>query len=129
MSVLKSLFGKNNNASEKASHINWVPLTDIAQLKEIELQSNDEPVAIFKHSTRCGISTTVIRKFEKKFDKELENFKVYYLDLLNYRDISNEISSVYQIRHESPQLIVLKGGKPVANASHGDIIGVDLKTF
>ncbi|CAM1340654.1 Cytosolic protein [Tenacibaculum aestuarii] len=128
MGMLDSFFGnKKIDKSDKGSFIKWIPLTTIEQLEVVKNQSENKPVAIFKHSTRCGISSMVIKRFENNFDEELKDLKVYYLDLLSYRDISNEISAQFQVTHQSPQLLVIKKGAVVVHASHYDISKVDLK--
>ncbi|WP_417785088.1 bacillithiol system redox-active protein YtxJ [Tenacibaculum sp.] len=128
MGVLNTIFGrKDKNKEGEESFINWTPLTSIEQIKEIKELSNKQPVAIFKHSTRCGISSMVIKRFVNSFDEELKDFKVYYLDLLSYRDISNEIGYTFQVLHQSPQLLVVKNGEVISHASHYDIARIDLK--
>ncbi len=129
MGVFNSFFGSSKKAtdSKKFSFVNWIPLTEMEQLTTIKNLSEKEPIAIFKHSTRCGISSMVIKRFENSFDEELKNFKVYYLDLLNYRAISNEIASQFQVMHQSPQLLVVKKGAVLTHASHYDIANIDLK--
>lgn len=128
MGVLNTIFGrKDKNKEGEESFINWTPLTSIEQIKEIKELSNKQPVAIFKHSTRCGISSMVIKRFVNSFDEELKDFKVYYLDLLSYRDISNEIGYTFQVLHQSPQLLVVKKGEVISHASHYDIARIDLK--
>jgi bacillithiol system protein YtxJ len=71
----------------------------------------------------------VIKQFEKLFTEENQHLKVYYLDLLNYRDISNEIAVKFQVMHQSPQLIVVRNGTAVHHASHNDITQVNLTRF
>ncbi|MGG6231364.1 bacillithiol system redox-active protein YtxJ [Tenacibaculum sp. SDUM215027] len=128
MGVLSTIFGrKETNKGEEESFINWIPLTSLEQIKEIKELSKKEPVAIFKHSTRCGISSMVIKRFVNSFDEELKDFKVYYLDLLSYRDISNEIGYTFQVLHQSPQLLVIKKEEVISHASHYDIARIDLK--
>ena len=128
MGILDNFFSsKNTNTLKEGSFLNWIQLRDVKQLDEIKRLSDNEPVAIFKHSTRCGISSMVIKRFEKSFDEELKNFKVYYLDLLSYREISNEIAHLFQVLHQSPQLLVIEKGKVLTHASHYDIAQVDLK--
>ncbi len=128
MGLLNTIFGnKTVKKEEQKSFINWIPLTSIEQIKQIKNQSKKEPIAIFKHSTRCGISSMVIKRFVSSFDEELKDFKVYYLDLLNYREISNEIGYEFQVLHQSPQLLVIKNGEAIAHASHYDIARIDLK--
>ncbi|TNF08335.1 MAG: DUF2847 family protein, partial [Bacillota bacterium] len=46
---------------------------------------------------------------------------LYFLDLLNHRDVSNEIANRFQVVHQSPQLILIKNGVAVYNASHSEI--------
>ena len=130
MSLLKNIF--KNTATEKKeviSNITWVPLQSLEQLKVLNELSKQEAVVIFKHSTRCGISRMVIKLFEKQFDVSMKNLKVYYLDLLNYRDLSNEVGYKYQVLHQSPQLLVIKNGMAVEYASHYDITNIELKQY
>ncbi len=123
MGLLKNLFGGERKEQPKPK-INWIPLTDMNQLDTIAEHSKDKYQAIFKHSTRCGISSGVLRQFERQ--KNVEEIDFYYLDLLAYRSISNEIANRFGVIHQSPQLIVLKDGQVVAQASHYDIMSVTL---
>jgi bacillithiol system protein YtxJ len=92
--------------------IHWRPLTTPEQLDEIITLSFTTPVAVFKHSTRCSISRMALKQFENEFD--LEGIVTpYYLDLLNHRDISNEIATRFDVYHQSPQLLLIKEGKSI----------------
>jgi bacillithiol system protein YtxJ len=113
----------------QVSHINWIPLTSLEQIEQIKEESKSEPIFIFKHSTRCGISSSVIRQFEKKFDESMQNAKVYYLDLLSYRNVSNEVGYTFQVLHQSPQLLIIKNETAVGKASHYDINAVNLQEY
>ena len=120
MSFLNSIFGNSENTDSPKSNINWIELTDLNQLDEIAATSNEKPVVIFKHSTRCSISRMALKQFEREFD--LENVvDAYFLDLIAHRDISNEIAERFNVYHESPQLILIKNGKAVYDVSHSDI--------
>ncbi|WP_299672785.1 bacillithiol system redox-active protein YtxJ [uncultured Polaribacter sp.] len=132
MGIFNNMFGgksEKESKSEKKSYLDWLPLTSLKQLEEIKEQSKTEAVLIFKHSTRCGISSMVIKQFEKLFGKEHQNMKVYYLDLLNYRAISAEVGHTFQVMHQSPQLIVVKNEVSVHYASHHDITQTNLSRF
>lgn len=130
MGLFKNIFkSKVKENKVETSHVNWIPLKSLNQLEEINEISKNESVAIFKHSPRCGISNMVIRLFEKKFDESMSNLKVYYLDLLNFRELSNEVGYKYQILHESPQLLVIKNGIAVTHSSHYDIAALDLTPY
>lgn len=127
---LFGLFGSKNpsEAKEKKS-IPWNQLTSVEQLEVISEESKTTPVAIFKHSTRCGISRMVLNQFESNYDMDPNQMKLYYLDLLGYRSISDEVGIRFQVFHQSPQLIVLKNGNTVHHASHHSIHADDLEKF
>jgi len=132
MDIFGNMFGGTEDTepkSKKKSYLNWLPLTSIEQLETIKNESNTGAVLIFKHSTRCGISKMVIKQFEKLFTEDHENLKVYYLDLLNYRNISDEVGYSFQVIHASPQLIIVRNGTAVHNASHEDISLTNLSRF
>ena len=132
MGIFNNMFGGKEAQEEKPeikTYLTWLPLTSLEQLETIETESNAASVLIFKDSTRCGISKMVIKQFEKLFTEENQHLKVYYLDLLNYRDISNEIAVKFQVMHQSPQLIVVRNGTAVHHASHNDITQVNLTRF
>ena len=128
MGIFNSIFGKTEKNKEER-FINWIPLTSIDQLEEIKNQSNAETIMIFKHSTRCGISSMVIKRFEQLFDESLKNVKVYYLDLLSYRSISDEVGYAFQVMHQSPQLLIVRNETAIFHASHYDITTVNLKQY
>ena len=81
-------------------------------------ESAIRPVVIFKHSTTCGISAHKFFDMENDWESSPDDVAFYYLDLLAYRPMSNLVAQELGVMHQSPQLIVLKDGKPVANASH-----------
>jgi bacillithiol system protein YtxJ len=127
MSFLKNIFGSSENQNESNIKMDWEPLNDISQLDEIVTLSKEKPVAIFKHSTRCSISRMALKQFENEFDFP-EKVTPYFLDLIAFREISNDIASRFGVQHQSPQLILVKDGKAIYNASHSDIDAGTLKT-
>ncbi len=104
----------------------WNELTSIEQLGLLEDQSETQPVLIFKHSTRCSISRFALKQFEFEFDMQ-EAILPYYLDLLNFREVSNEIANRYSVQHQSPQILVLKNKEVVYDVSHEGIAVSELK--
>lgn len=120
------LFSSNStNKDTSNSAVDWIDLTDIQQWKDIIDLSDDSFVAIFKHSTRCGISRMALKQFESEFEAS-DNLRLYYLDLLNHRDISNAIAQDLDVWHESPQLILIHKKIPIMYRSHGDISAIEL---
>ncbi len=120
MSIFKNLFGNSETEISKISNINWIQFTDLKQLNEIQEVSNQKPVIIFKHSTTCSISRMALKNFEREYSLQ-EKVDAYFLDLLNFRAISNEIASRFEVVHQSPQLLLIKNGKSVYDVSHDSI--------
>ena len=125
MSFFSKLF---NEESSNISKIEWIPLETIEQLDTIVQESYQMPVLIFKHSTRCSISRFALKRFENEFELQ-EKVITYFLDLLNYREISNEIAFKFGIQHQSPQVLLLKNGKVVYYDSHDGIEAEELKKY
>ena len=96
--------------------MNWNKLEQITQLDKIIEASFQQPQAIFKHSTRCSVSSMVQNRLERS--GAIPNVAFYYLDLIAHRDISNEIAERFDIEHQSPQLLLIKDGKCIFNESH-----------
>lgn len=94
----------------------WKDLTSEEQLSQIIQLSAEKPQVIFKHSTRCSISDVAKSRLERNTFPEDMDF--YYLDLLNHRSLSQKIAETFGVVHESPQVLVIKDGKCVFDASH-----------
>lgn len=103
-----------------------ISLTEESQLESILAGSFEKKTLIFKHSTRCGISSMVLKRFEKSMPSENNDFDYYILDILKNRDISNLLANKFGVRHESPQLLVLKNGDLIAHDSHYAILEMSL---
>lgn len=89
----------------------------MATLEAILEGSSNKPAVIFKHSTRCGISKMALKQFEQAYPKNHED-DLYLLDLLNFREISNAIAEKLGVVHQSPQVLVVRNGHSVYDASH-----------
>jgi len=128
MSFLKHIFGQNDVESKNKPEGLRLALTSLEQLDELVALSETATCLIFKHSTRCIVSRTALKQFERDFVANA-HVKLFYLDLLAYRSISNEIAARFSITHQSPQILVIKSGKVVYTASHSDIDASILERF
>jgi bacillithiol system protein YtxJ len=99
----------------------WKSLTDIDQLTSILSESHQRPQLVFKHSTRCSISTMALNRLKGLSVGFFNRADFYYLDLIAFRNISNAIADNFHVYHESPQIILLKDGEAVYDASHLEI--------
>ena len=107
----------------------WIPLNNLSQIKSILIKSNTKPQIIFKHSGRCGVSRMVINQFIDSYTYSENEFDLYYLDILNFKQLSNEIGYTLQVFHQSPQLIIIKNGMAKAYSSHSAINSIELEKF
>ena len=131
MSFFKNIFKENVNSSKEEikETAKFYTLDKMEQFDEIDEISQTKPVVLFKHSTRCSISRMALKQFDTEFNYPEEKIDWYLLDLLNHRDLSNEIASRYHVVHQSPQIVVIRNGKAVFNESHDSISAEDLKQF
>ncbi len=120
---------KNEHSSNQQANLNWKPLETLSELTTIEKDSHQKPVLIFKHSTRCSISRMALKQFEADYNIDSSKIDAYFLDLLNFRSVSNEIANKFLVEHQSPQLLLIKEGKCIYHASHSDIDAEVIASF
>ncbi len=130
MGIFSSIFGdKDKEPSKEGKKIHWIPLTSLGQLDDIVAASAGKPQVVFKHSTTCGISRMVLNMFTSSYDLEPSSMNLYFLDLHANREVSNAVAEKFQVRHQSPQLLIIKNGVVVAHDSHGSINDMELEKF
>jgi bacillithiol system protein YtxJ len=100
--------------------MDWRKLTTISEFDNIWMQSLTQGSAfvLFKHSTRCMVSKMALRSFEADYVNDLP---AYFVDLIQYRDLSSHIASITGIHHQSPQVMTIKKGAVTYHASHYSI--------
>lgn len=104
--------------------MDWIPLQTEEQLTELNERSKQRPQLLFKHSTRCPVSAMVKNRLYKTELPDTIDF--YYLDLIAYRAISNKIAANYGVRHESPQVLLIKDGNCIYHESHSGVFMEDV---
>lgn len=101
-------------------NISWKALELLSDWEKIWNDDSTERFLVFKHSTRCHISSTALKNFNMEM-KSTDGITFYYLDLLNFREISNQIAKDTGIEHQSPQVLFIQGGKILYTATHHSI--------
>lgn len=96
----------------------WKQLNSLDQFESLIEESWEKPVAIFKHSIRCGISHHVKDRIASDYDLKPHELSFYYLDLITNRSVSNIVAEKLNVPHQSPQLILLRDGNVIYDASH-----------
>ena len=100
----------------------WNALRKREQIEQIKEESRETPVLIFKHSTRCNISRTSLDRLERNWQEgEMPDVKLYFVDLISDRDVSNRVADEFNVEHESPQVLIIHGEKAVYDRSHFEI--------
>mgnify|MGYP000917370187 CR=1 FL=1 len=102
----------------------WINLSSSEQLHELMQASESKPVLLFKHSTRCSISSMVLNRFEQTMDPAKAT--CVYLDLLVYRPISAEIEALTRVQHQSPQAILIRNREVIYSESHTGISAAEI---
>lgn len=116
--MFKTIFKKEIKNEDS----NRIALIDENQIEDIIRSSAKKPVLIFKHSTRCGFSSMMLKRFDSK-NTEI-SAPYYLLDILKYRPLSKLIQDKFDVIHQSPQVLVIKNGQVIAHDSHSGVLGV-----
>jgi bacillithiol system protein YtxJ len=97
----------------------WSELRSAHQIDMIREESKQSPVLIFKYSSRCSISRMAFDRLERSWNEsDMQMVKPYFLDLITYRDVSNRIADVFNVEHESPQVLIIENEKSIYDQSH-----------
>ncbi len=99
--------------------MDWILLNAEEQLQQIITHSAQRPQLIFKHSTRCSISSMAKNRLER--NEPVSSVDFYFLDLIAHRNLSNKVADIFNVEHESPQVLLIKNGKCVYDESHSGI--------
>lgn len=108
------------------SKLNWIHITSVEELKQAIAETNNVTGLFFKHSTRCNISSMALSRFESNWEQD-DKCELYFIDLIAHRDVSNAISELTDVEHQSPQVIVVKNTKEIFNVSHNGISASEIK--
>ncbi len=109
--------------------MNWNQIDNEEIINTIIEASKEKPVLIFKHSTRCSISSMALNRLTRSWnEEEMATVSPYILDLISYRGISHKIAEVFNTHHQSPQILLIKDGKSIYDTSHMSISYSDLKS-
>ncbi|CAN5182909.1 bacillithiol system redox-active protein YtxJ [soil metagenome] len=109
-------------------NMHWIRLNNNEVLEKLVKESYNQPVIIYKHSTRCSISSMVLQRLERSWKEEdMEGINTYFVDVISNRDISNQIAKIFNVMHESPQLFIVSKGDSFYDASHSEITYPELK--
>lgn len=96
----------------------WKQVNSVEELVSA-VSNTEKPQLFFKHSTRCAVSAMALNAFESSWTNE--DVDINFIDLLAHRDVSLKLAEMTGIRHESPQVIVIKDREIIYAESHSNI--------
>ena len=108
--------------------INWKNLEAAEQLDDILAISNTIPCIIYKHSTRCSLSSLAKHRLEINWDFDDNELEPYFLDVIRNQDVSNLVAKRFSVYHESPQILLIRNGECTYETSHLNITLEDLRS-
>lgn len=116
MSIFDSIKNLVNPNGE--SNIDWKLLNKPEDLEQIVQNSKEAPQIIYKHSTRCAVSSIALFSLQGIRADVVEKADFHFLNVIDHRDLSNYVAEKLNVRHESPQLLLIRNGKVDWHGSH-----------
>lgn len=113
MGLLQHIFGNSEEPSA-----DWQLLTSNSDVDEVLLRSGDKLQVVFKHSTQCGISASALRSLREVEEEEVANAELLMVNVISDRPVSRYIAEKTGVRHQSPQILLIKEGEVVWSDSH-----------
>ena len=93
-------------------------LLDTEELEAAITESLERPVLLFKHSRTCGISCEALDELRAHVEDGAVRAAYKMITVQSHRRVSDEAAARLGVRHETPQAILLRNGRPVWSASH-----------
>jgi bacillithiol system protein YtxJ len=103
-------------------------LPEIDSIEECASVMKEELVVLFKHSPTCPVSWMAHREV-LQYRSEQPHVPIYLISVRRRREVSRHIAEQTGIRHESPQVIVMRKGEVIGTGSHDDITAETLATL
>ncbi len=94
------------------------PVRDVAHLEALVAASSDRPLLLYKHSRSCGTSHEALDELQAHLAEAPRDATYAIVTVQGQRDLSDAITECFQLRHETPQAILVRDGQMVWSASH-----------
>ena len=98
-------------------------LNSVEYWQELNKKSHEQPQIIFKHSSACPISLTAFESLKEAEEAGATPQDIHMLVVQVSPELSAQIEEESGIKHESPQLLILKDGNVAFHANHYEITG------
>lgn len=108
--------------------IRWHLLESSAQVYQIERDSQETPIVIFKHSPRCDLSGMSKQLLEQQWDYPSTEIRTYLLNVVSHKEVSSLVAEIFQEYHQSPQILLIQQGACTYAADYPDITFEEFKS-
>ncbi len=105
---------------------NLMHLSDLDMLEAAIAESVERPVLLFKHSRTCGLSHQALDELQAHRARGAKDAAYKIITVQSHRGVSDKTAQRLGVRHETPQAILLRDGRPVWSASHFRITADEL---
>jgi bacillithiol system protein YtxJ len=126
MAALARAVSRPYNQTSMQNTSNLTHLSDLEMLEAAITESLERPVLLFKHSRTCGISCEALEELHAHVAENGQAASYKVITVQSHRRVSDTATARFGIRHETPQAILLRDGRPVWNASHFRITAAEL---
>ena len=92
-------------------HQDLTPVQDVAELEQLLLASNQQPLLLFKHSYSCGTSAEALDELIEHLNGSGKDIRYAMVTVQTHRELSNAVASKLGVRHETPQAILVRDGR------------------
>lgn len=101
------------------NRLKWNLLGSKDDIEKLKVLSRSKICFILKFSPRCGTSSLASYRLERAWsDEEMTGVVPFFLDVIEKRDLSNQVAVEFDIKHESPQALLIKDGVAFYTSSH-----------
>lgn len=109
-------------------HPDLTPLEHADTLDELIAESRTRPVLVFKHSYSCGTSAEALDQLVDHLNAGEHDARYAMVTVQTHRDVSNAVAARLGVRHQTPQAILVRGGRVVWSASHFRVNAAEIAT-
>lgn len=117
MGLFDRLLGTTQEKNEEL----WFQISSTQEADGVIKASNEKIQVIFKHSGSCGISFFAKKNLDSIPPEELQHADMYIVDVIRDRNVAYYLADRFSVRHESPQLLVIKKKKVIWHGSHNAV--------
>lgn len=126
--IMRSASANKIDTLVQAPDSPWEELTSEVSVSDLIQRSNEKTQLIYKHSETCGVCLISKEELEKVVDEIAPTTDLYVVNVIAQRAASLTIADKLGIRHESPQVILLKDGEVLWSGSHWDVTAENIRS-